>query len=203
MVTEAQQAEAPAWSKDLRVPYKGYEIHAVQGPRGLRFMDDVDLSQSWQLADKQGRKYGGFKATYEECAVELDAAVQQDWESDNWSWYVGCEWASDVQMSWNGYERYDGDYGPEATYENGDQPGSARVAAYEVYNKLCKEPGGVGCCFVGMIRPEDGERMEQEQAERDPQDEAEAREEAYDRYLEENHDQLAWQDRYDAWRNEY
>lgn len=153
----------------------------------------------WQLCDAEKRAFGNFHKTFEDAQRKAQEYSAADAEADASNWYVGCEWNSDVLVAEipSGAER-------EVTFHNSEGPGSARRKAKELYDKLCREPGGVGECYYGRVDGETGEQCEAEDVcERDPAQEEEDAQARYEQYLEDNHDAIVAAERYEAWRREY
>lgn len=153
----------------------------------------------WQLCDGNKSPFGQFHDSFESAEAKALNYTAADAEDDSSNWYVGCEWNSDVlaQHLPSGAEM-------EITFHNSDGPGSAKRKAQELYKQLCNEPGGVGCCFYGRVDGSTGEQLDAEElVERDPQQEEEDRQARYDQYLEDNHDAIVQQERYEQFRNEY
>lgn len=154
----------------------------------------------WQLCDGNKSPFGQFHDSFESAEAKALEYTAADAEDDSSNWYVGCEWNSDLMAA---------EYPPEGgegsvVFHNSDGPGSAKRRAKELYDKLCKEPGGFGDCYYGRVDGATGEELDAEEVcERDPQQEEEDRQAAYERYLEDNHDAIVQQERYEAWRAEY
>lgn len=208
----AQQGEVVAWQRDLRVHYRGYQIHAMYC--GRPSIAPGGAQQLWQCADGKGQRYGGWHPEYLEAAAEIDSAVQQNHECDTSNWYVGSDFQNDAVCTT--FVRPDGEkhYGDvlegESEYvyvwENTHGPGSARDAAYAYYNAMCRTQDVYGSVWIGYLLPgaegEEPTKMDQEDVELDPAEQEEYRQERYERYLEENAEALAWQDRYEMYQNE-
>ncbi len=192
-LVQAEQGVAVAWERDLRVAYRGYQIHAIfcGNPR----IAPEGNQQIWQLADQLGRRYGGWVQSYSEAAAAIDSNVEQDVRDAYADWYAGADWNSQLEQPLGATLDEETQ---DLVFRNHGAPGAARDAALAYYTQLCKEPGAAGTCYYGRMLANGEQEDAEDTTERDPAQEEEYRQEQQERYLEEHAEAHAWQDRYEA-----
>ncbi len=179
------------WSRDYAENVGGYWI--LGAPRR-----DV-----FKLADAERRPFGSH-LSYEAAAAKAVDYAEADAERDSSPWFVACEWQSPALLAQGPPDTIDPEEG--ITFHNGNGPGTAYAQAKALYRQICLEPEACGCAWWGRVSgwaTDAMERHDEETADICPADAEEAREQALDRYLEENHDAIVAQERMEMWQREY